>query len=555
LRLGRTFLEAGRAGSKPAVVIQIGWPIGRFVRLNLKGGAGSTWDAGVVTIRRTGMAAKKQTKSKGRERCHELVEALRIVLRARFRVCAGERVGVAVSGGADSVALLRLFVKLGEQLGVVVCVAHFNHKLRGKASDADEKFVAKLAAQHGLEFFVSHENVAAKAKRERANLEDAARRARYAFFEQLVKERRVSRVAVAQTGDDQAETVLAHMLRGTGLAGLAGIHPQAGSVFRPLLGIRRAALRAYLREKHQAWREDATNKDETRTRARIRHQLMPLLEKKFQGSVVEHLCQLAELAREDNDYLDFMARFRVNEIAKEIRGSISVPVGEFAGIRKNLPKTSGEEESSEANALALKKRVVREMVKRVKPRAGELGALHVDAVLHLAKSGHSGKILQLPGGVEVRRERDLLIFCAAALPKDKAESVTYSFHVNLPATGEELRLDALSRILCFRVIDWPSEGRETSRTGAVLDRGRLRVPLELRNWRAGDVMRPVGHQNRHTVARLLNELGASRWEKESWPVLTSAGKLAWVLGLPVAHEFAVGEGSRAAVVITEESSS
>jgi tRNA(Ile)-lysidine synthase len=178
----------------------------------------------------------------------------------------------------------------------------------------------------------------------------------------------------------------------------------------------------------------------------------------------------------------------------------------------------------------------------------------VESVLHLAEEGHSGKTVQLPGGVEVRRERDSLIFRAAA-GKDKAEPASFSLHVHFPAIGAELRLDALSRILHFRVIDWPSEGRETSKTGAVLDRGRLREPLELRNWRPGDAMRPTGHQNRHTVARLLNELGASRWEKERWPVLASAGKVAWVLGLPVADEFAVAEGSRAAVVITEESSS
>ena len=501
------------------------------------------------------MPAKKPAKRKGRAKRRELVESLRISLRKRFGVCAGQRIGVAVSGGADSVALLRLFAELREALGVVVCVAHFNHKLRGKASDADEKFVAKLAAQHEMEFLVARENVAAKAKRERANLEDAARRARYAFFGRLVKEGRVSRIAVAQTADDQAETVLAHIMRGTGLAGLAGIHPQAGSVFRPLLGIRRAALREYLRGKRQAWREDATNRDETRTRARIRHKLMPFLEKKFQCSVVEHLCQLAELAREDNSYLDFTAQFRVNKVAKEIGAGVSIPVGEFAGVQKGLPKTGGEEGSPEADTLALQKRMIREVVKGVKPRAGELGSLHVDAVLHLAQSSHSGKILQLPGGVEVRRERDFLIFCPSASPKDKAEPGTFSLHVHLPAIGEELQLDALSRILRFRVIDWPSEGRETTKTGAVLDRDRLRAPLELRNWRPGDAMRPAGHQNRHTLARLLNELGASRWEKESWPLLTSAGKVAWVLGLPVADEFAVVEGSRAAVVITEESSS
>src|ERR1700688_1910449 len=100
------------------------------------------------------MPAEKTIKRQGREKRHELVESLRALLRERFRVCAGERIGVAVSGGADSVALLRLFVELREALGVVVCVAHFNHKLRGKASEADEKFVSKLAALHGLEFFL-----------------------------------------------------------------------------------------------------------------------------------------------------------------------------------------------------------------------------------------------------------------------------------------------------------------------------------------------------------------------------------------------------------------
>jgi tRNA(Ile)-lysidine synthase len=501
------------------------------------------------------MSAKKPAKKQVKAKRHELVESLRVLLRERFGVCAGERIGVAVSGGADSVALLRLFAELREMLGVVVCVAHFNHKLRGKASESDEQFVARLAAQHGLEFFVSHENVAAKAKRERANLEDAARRARYAFFELLVKEGRVSRVAVAQTADDQAETVLAHILRGTGLAGLAGIHPEAGSVFRPLLGIRRAALRAYLREKRQTWREDASNRDETRTRARIRHQLMPFLEKKFQVPVVEHLCRLAELAREDNAYLDFAAHQRVNEVAKVIEPGTSVPAGEFAAIQKSPSKAGHREESSETSTIALKKRIVRELVKKLKPRDGELGSVHVDAVLKLAESGHSGKLLQLPGGVEVLRERDSLTFRAADSQKDQTQASTFSLLVNLPATGSELRLDALSRILLLRVIDWPPEGRETTKTGAVLDPNRLRAPLELRNWHPGDAMRPTGHQNRRTVARLLNELGASRWEKERWPVLTSAGKVAWVLGLPVADEFAMAEGSRAAVVITEESSS
>jgi tRNA(Ile)-lysidine synthase len=113
----------------------------------------------------------------------------------------------------------------------------------------------------------------------------------------------------------------------------------------------------------------------------------------------------------------------------------------------------------------------------------------------------------------------------------------------------------LSYELHFRVIDWPREGRETIETGAVLDRARLRVPLVVRNWRPGDAMRPLGHQKRHKLARLLNEKAVSRWEKKTWPVLTSGGELAWVRGLPVSAELAAGAKTRKAVLITEEPAS
>jgi len=508
------------------------------------------------------MPAKKQKIGVKPPRQSDLAEALKHVLRGKFGVAAGERVGIGVSGGADSVALLLLLAELREELGIVPCVVHFNHKLRGRASDADERFVAKLAARHDVEFFVEHENVAAKAKRERANLEDAARRARYAYFERLVSAGRVSRVAVAHTADDQAETVLAHILRGTGLAGLGGIHPEAGCVFRPLLEMRRADPRKYLREKGQDWREDATNKDTTRTRARIRMRLLPLLEKQFQPATVEHLCQLAELAREDNQYLQTETRRRSEEVCRARGREFEISVSELAwqGRLGHLKVAATDFALGSAAQervpvpLAIAKRLVRHLVAKVKPQAGELGARHVGTVLQLAAQGHSGKVLQLPGGVEVRRERDTLVFKAGAVGKTKTPPTAFALPVHFPASGEALRLDALSRILSVRVIDWPPEGRETIRSGAVLDRVRLREPLVLRFWRSGDAMRPVGHQKRHTLARLLNELGRTRWEKESWPVLTSDGKIAWALGLPVAEEFAASEGSQAGVVITEESS-
>ncbi len=200
----------------------------------------------------------------------------------------GDRLGVAVSGGADSVALLRLLERLRDDLGITLVVAHFNHSLRAAESEGDAEFVEQLARTRGLEIITDREDVAAEAQRQGRNLEDMARQLRYAFFEGVVAEGRATHIAVAHTADDQAETVLAHLIRGTGLTGLAGIYPVAGAVVRPLLGTRREELRKYLRAVGQQWREDSTNRDTRRMRARIREQLLPLLERDFSPAIAGH---------------------------------------------------------------------------------------------------------------------------------------------------------------------------------------------------------------------------------------------------------------------------
>lgn len=480
------------------------------------------------------------------------------VLQHQSMVRPGDRLGVAVSGGADSTALLLLLLELREKLGIVLSVVHFNHKLRGKASDADEKFVAKLAAKHKLEFHSASADVAKKAKKERANLEDAARRARYDYFRSLIDSSACTRIAVAHTADDQAETVLAHILRGTGLAGLGGIHPIAGPIFRPLLNIRRAELRAYLRRKKQTWHEDATNRDTKRLRARIRKKLLPLLEKQFQRNVVEHLATLADLAREDEAELDSHAELRVCALAKRVEGGLLIPARDIAVpesvFRNHLEDGTGQE-GFRIDSTAVRKRMVRHIVAKLKAREGQLGANHVDAVLHLARSGQAGSSLTLPGGIEVRRERDALVFCSATCEKEsvsKHGGREFSYNIELSHGSQELRVPELGCVFRFSVIDWPSERAETSSREMVLDCERLRTPLVLRNWRPGDRMRPSGHQYPHKLKRLLNEKHVNRWEREGWPVLASGEVLAWARGFPVAADFAANERTREGVVITEE---
>jgi tRNA(Ile)-lysidine synthase len=477
-------------------------------------------------------------------------ELLKHIRSAEF-LRPGDRLGVAVSGGADSVALLLLLLELREKLGIVLSVVHFNHKLRGKASDADEKFVAKLAAKHGLDIHSESLDVAKKAKKERANLEDAGRRARYDYFRSLVESGTCRRIAVAHTADDQAETVLAHILRGTGLAGLGGIYPVAGPIVRPLLNVRRSDLRRFLHTQKQTWREDATNRDTKRMRARIRKRLLPLLEKQFQSAIVEHLATLANLAREDEAFLDAYVEGRVKALVQPDGEGARIATGDLFEPREEKKLNPENMEATRA----LSKRMVRRMVESIKPGPGQLGAPHVEAVLELARNGQNGSSLSMPGGVEVRRERDALIFRAienVGLRTTRGTTQEFSYNIDLLNGAHGLRVEELGCVFRLREIDWPRKRGETSMDGAVLDRERLRFPLVLRNWRPGDRLHPQGHRGAHKLKRLLNEKRVSRWERDGWPVLTSGGVLVWARGFPVAAEFAANEGTRTGIVIVEE---
>jgi tRNA(Ile)-lysidine synthetase-like protein len=315
---------------------------------------------------------------------------------------AGDRVGVAVSGGADSVALVRLLDQLRAELGIQLAGLHFNHQLRGAESDADESFVAQLAANHGLEFLPGREDVAAFARARNLNLEDAARRLRYAFLASLVDAGRVKRVAVAHTADDQAETVLARLVRGTGPAGLAAIYPVKGHVIRPLLEIRRGELRDYLIALNQPWREDSSNRDLTRLRARMRHQILPVLERELQPAIVEHLGRLANMAREDESFWTVFVAERLAALTRRdgVRLGIRFPdLLSPLGVLAESPTTDSNNVECQR---ALARRMVRGIVSMLPGNPRQLTARHVEQVLSLAQGCQSGHRTELPGAVAER---------------------------------------------------------------------------------------------------------------------------------------------------------
>ena len=411
--------------------------------------------------------------------------------------------------------------------------------MRGKASEKDEGFVARLAEKFGLTLHVGHGDVARKAKEEKRNLEDAARRARYQFFRRLTESGQVDCVTTAHTADDQAETVLAHILRGSGLAGLAGIHPVTkDGIIRPLLEARREDLRRYLRSKKQLWREDATNRDTARQRARMRKKLMPLLEKEFNPRVVDHLRSLAELALRDDEYLSAFAQLRCDAVCKTEKGIRRIPASD-------LRLSSSESMTS---------RMIRILVERERVHEGELSALHVKAVRDLARNGENGKVLQLPGGVDVRRDNDWLVFLRREARSEKKKApVEFSYEISLRgAGGVNVAVKEISCVIRFRSIDWPDAQRETIEKGwAALDLDKLQGALTLRSLQPGDRMRPVGHRGEHKLNRLLNEKRISRWERDGWPVLEDGKNIVWARGF-VAAGFAATRETRNAILVSEE---
>jgi tRNA(Ile)-lysidine synthase len=489
-------------------------------------------------------------------------------IRQSRMVSAGDRVGIAVSGGADSVALLCLLESLRGELGITLAVTHFDHMLRGTESDGDAGFVEGLARASGLEFVIAREDVRAAAVHGGWNMEEAARRLRYGFFDSVLANQEVTRIAVAHTADDQAETVLGHIMRGTGLTGLASIYPivespSGGSIVRPLLHIRRHELRDYLQALRQDWREDATNTDQTRLRARIRAQLVPVLERDFSSRIVQHLSDLARFAREEESFWSALVEDRLGKYTN-VTSSTS-PERKLAISARDLllPLTFNRtgEQPGVASTRALTERLIRRLYEKVRGDRRELSARHVEQVIRLAAESTSGKRLRLPGKIAVERVFDDVVFSpierqdrAASARETEIEPAAYQYVVDLPHRGATtVAVPELSTCFRLKIVDWPLGESDTKTDSTALDAGALHSPLLLRSWRPGDAYRPRGHRQSRKLKQMFQVERVPRRQRVRWPVLESAGQVIWARGMAPAEEFCVRKGTRVGLVIEEES--
>ncbi|MBI3680476.1 MAG: tRNA lysidine(34) synthetase TilS [Acidobacteria bacterium] len=433
-----------------------------------------------------------------------------VALASRHQMfAAGDRIAVAVSGGADSVCLLHVLLELRSRWNLELSVAHLDHQLRAESA-ADAEFVRHLAAQHGLAFFLERADLTLP-----GNLEQQAREARLRFFRRLVADGLAGKVATGHTKSDQAETVLFRFLRGAGTAGLAGILPvTADGLVRPLLAVTRAEAEAWLRERGIRWCDDPTNRSLAFTRNRIRLELLPLLEREYNPSVMEQLTQTSEIAREEEAYW----RGKIDELAGRLfqhkRAALVLHAGELSALDRSVAR-----------------RLIRRAIEEIRGDLRKIEFQHVELVLGLAARAQGDGRVQIPG-VDVFRSFDWIRLSRLGLAAGNR------------LVSEPLVVPGTTRIEGGRVVietgiqeateagglcdeSGYNEVEATKSKWAVLAWDRAAEPLTLRYWLPGDSYRPAGAERAEKLKQMFQLARVPLWERRFWPIIEGSQGILW----------------------------
>ncbi len=428
------------------------------------------------------------------------------------------RLGVAVSGGVDSVVLLHLLSRLAARFEVHPVVLHMNHHLRDAESDIDQQFVSDLAASLNLPLIVSQASVPG------GNLEAGARELRRQFFATCRQTHELSCIALGHTRSDQAETVLHRTLRGTGTTGLAAMRPVSpNGLIRPLLTTSRIEIRSWAESAGIAWREDSSNQDLRFTRNRLRHKTIPELTRDYNPNLEVILAHSALRAQAEEDYWTGVIDAFYAQLCQPTRLGSIFQIAALAALQ-----------------LAVRRRLIRRTLNGIRPNG--LQALtfeHIESILALCDSTHGHDRVLVPGA-DALRSFDALLLCPAgrlaADPRDYQLAVPFGQQIQLPCNAGTICIDRMTQRhpLCdsFKTDQECRVERVTLAGRSLADN-----QVEVRNWRPGDELHRPGHQSAEKVKSLFQEYRVPLWERRHWPVLVFDQKIAWVRGFGCSQEF------------------
>jgi tRNA(Ile)-lysidine synthase len=416
----------------------------------------------------------------------------------------GERVVVALSGGPDSTALLAVLAPIAKTLDLSLIVAHFNHGLRGVESDEDEKFSRDLSEKMGLTF------VSGKMDQKRGEKgispEDFYRRQRYDFLNKISKDYQAQKIALGQNLQDQAETVLLNILRGSGLEGLKGFLPMRDDKFiRPLIEISRWEIISFLNEVMIPYRRDSSNENMGYLRNQVRSELIPYLKEKFNPKIEENLTQMAEILRLEDEFI----QQSVDKVLKSsfIQRRQNRILLKIADINKLPP--------------AIRLRLFKTLLEGLNPAKNGFYFTHIKSLDNLAQKCESGKKIDLPMGIEVRREYDDLILEGEKVCSKQME---YEYTVNIPGVVyiKERKLTIRSELTTKKNVDFSGKNK------VYLDLDRIRQPLIIRNRRDGDWFQPLGMPGRQKIKTFFIDHKIPRCERDKMVLFIDQLSVIWI---------------------------
>ncbi len=451
----------------------------------------------------------------------DIVEKVRATCRRYQLLESKDKVIVAVSGGADSTAMLLALKELVPEYNLQLYVAHLNHMMRGDQAEADANWVRELSARLGVPFFRRDIDVPALIEERGLTVEQAGRVARYRFYEELAQELGANKVAVGQTRDDQAETVLLHLIRGAGLAGIAGIRPRRSAahcwIIRPLLEVTRRETEAYSAFFGLTPRHDPYNIDPAYLRNRIRYQLLPWLRDEANPNIKEVLAQSAAIWQEEDDYLTQVTDQIYQQAVELTDAGVLVDCEQL----RRLP-------------LALKRRVLRQAFAQIAGDERNLDFEHTESLLTLA-AAPVGKVLNLPRDVWAERTYKEIRLTIGKHVRESIPAFCYPLTVPGVTVVPELGLNVYTAIGQEPVTD----SSDSIVAAGILDYHESGCKLYARNRRPGDWFYPQGVGGRKKLSDFFIDCKIPRHERDKVLLITSPKDIVWVAGLRVDDRFIV----------------